>query len=194
MVERRRRREAGEVGDVVEDQPPVVEVTDGAELGHAKVAGLMRADHGHPSHHHDQHQEEGGQQAPGAGQPEGLQFDPALVDLVEQDVGDQVAAEGEEDADAEQAPFRPVEFEVVEDDAEHRDRAQAVEARHVALAAPYWFRHGRPRRTGTATSPRPAASRGSGPRGAPACAPAAVQGRIRAPAPAAPRRRCRGSA
>jgi hypothetical protein len=141
VVERRGRREAGEVGDVVEDQPPVVEVAGGAQRGGAEVGRLVRADQRHPGHHHGEHQEEAGEQAAGAGSPERLQPDPAFVHLVEQDVGDQVAAEGEEHTHAEQPAFGPAEFEVVEDHADHRDRAQPVEARHVAIGSLYRFRH-----------------------------------------------------
>ena len=143
VVERRGRREALEVGDVVDDQPPVVEVGGGAERGAAEVRRLVRPDQGHPGRHHDQHQEQRRQQAAGAGQPERHQLDPSTVHLVQQDVGDQVAAEGEEHTHTQQPTFRPGEVEVVEDHAEHRDRAQTIEARHVALPALYRFRHRR---------------------------------------------------
>jgi hypothetical protein len=126
---------------VGEDQPPVVEVAGGGERGGAEIGRLVGADQGHPGHHHGQHQEEAGEEAAGAGQPERLQPDPAPIHLVEQDVGDQVAAEGEEHTHAQQPAFGPTEFEVVEHHADDGDRAQPVEARHVALSALYRFRH-----------------------------------------------------
>jgi hypothetical protein len=58
----------------------------------------------------------------------------------EQDVGNQVAAEGEENPYPEQ-PTSPPEFQVVRNDGEHGDGSQPIEAGHVALAAPDWFRH-----------------------------------------------------
>ena len=76
-----------------------------------------------------------GQQAPRAGEPELAELDPARVDLREQHVGDQVAAEGEEDADPQQAAGDPVGAEVVGEYAQHRDGPQTVESGHVALAA-----------------------------------------------------------
>src|SRR6185312_9654851 len=89
-----------------------------------------------------QHQEERRQQAPGATEPEAPEVDhPAAAPLAEQDVGDQVAGEGEEDADPEQAAGRPAEAEVEADDRQDRDRAQAVQPWHVALAARDRFGH-----------------------------------------------------
>ena len=103
MVERRRRREAGEVGDVVEDQPPVVEVADGAAArpcgsrvgwcGPITVTQAITTISIRNS--------AGSRRRARASQKD-FSLIPPLVDLVEQDVGDQVAAEGEEDADAEQ--------------------------------------------------------------------------------------------
>jgi hypothetical protein len=91
------------------------------------------AEHRHPGEYDDQHQEQRRQQAPGAGEPELPEPDAATLDLAEQDIGDQIAAEGEEDADAEQSSRGPAAVLVLGDVPVHGDRAPPVEARHVAL-------------------------------------------------------------
>jgi hypothetical protein len=73
---------------------------------------LVGADQRHPGEDDDQDDEERRQKAPRAAEPELLQPDPSAADLVEEDVGDQVAAEGEEDADAQQPAFGPLEAKV----------------------------------------------------------------------------------
>jgi hypothetical protein len=144
VVEGARRGELGEVRDVVEDQPPVVDVGDGAQELGSEIGRLVGPDDRDPGHHDDEHHEQRRQQPPRPRQPERLQPDAALRDLAEQDVGDQVAAQREEDAHTEQAAGRPTEVEVIGDHAEYGDRTQAVEARHVArLFALYRLRHTR---------------------------------------------------
>ncbi len=141
MVERAGRLEGREVRDVVEDQPPVVDVCRGGRRRPPEVGRLVRPEDRRPGDDDDQHQKQRRQQAPRPRQPERLQPDAAALDLAEQDVGDQVAAEREEDADAEQAAGSPPEAEVVGDDAENRNRPQPVEAGHVALVWLDGFRH-----------------------------------------------------
>ena len=143
VVERLRRRELGEVGDVMEDQPPVLEVEERAARGLAEVGGLVRADHGHPGHDHDQQHDQRREQAPRPGEPEPREVDPPpSLHLREQQVGDQVAAEGEEDADPQQAAGDPVGAEVVGEYAQHCDCPQTIESGHVALAGLDWLGHG----------------------------------------------------
>ena len=144
VVERFFRREAGEVGDVAEDLLPVVDVEDRRDDRLAELVGLGGAEDRHPGDDDRQHHEQRRQQAPGAGQPELAELDPAAGrELGEQQVGDQVAGEGEEDPDPQQSSRRPAETEVEDDHRQHRDRAQPVEPGHVALVALYWFGHGR---------------------------------------------------
>ena len=63
--------------------------------------------------------------------------------LDEQQRRDQVAAEDEEEVDAEEAAGQPVDPRVVEEDGRDRDRAQAVEARAVGdvRCVGDWLRH-----------------------------------------------------
>ena len=113
VVERAFGFEAGEVGDVGEDLLPVVDVEDRRDDALAELVRLGGAEDRHPGDDDRQHHEEGRQQAAGAGEPEGGQLDPtAGVQLRQEDVADQVAAEGEEDADAEHAAGGPVETKV----------------------------------------------------------------------------------
>ena len=53
----------------------------------------------------------------------------------EQQRGDQVAADHEEDVDAEEAARHPADPGVVEEHRQHRDRPQGVDARHVGEAS-----------------------------------------------------------
>ena len=52
------------------------------------------------------------------------------------DPGDQESADDEEDVDAEKAARHDAELRVVEDDGDHRDRAQAVDLRPVSVDRP----------------------------------------------------------
>ena len=94
-----------------------------------QLLGLDEAD---PHRDHRQHDPQRGQQAPRPAQPEPPEPDPSRAfPLRQQQVRDQVTGENEEDTDAEQAALRPAEVQVVRDDGEHGERAQAIEARHV---------------------------------------------------------------
>lgn len=127
---------------MLEDQLPVADVERGGDRGVPELRRLGGAEDRHPGDDDDEHQEEGGEQAPRPAQPEVDQPHVAAGHVGEQDVCDQVAAEGEEDPHAEQPARSPPEFQVIRDDGEHGDRSQPIEAGHVALAAPDWFRHG----------------------------------------------------
>jgi hypothetical protein len=148
VVERPFGFEAGEVGDVGEDLLPVVDIEERGDDALAELVRLGGAEDGDPGGDDRQHQEQGRQQPPGAGQPEGAELDlAARVQLRQQDVGDQVAAEGEKDADPEHAAGSPVEAEVEGDDGEDGYRTQPVQPRHVALVALDGFRHRCPHAT-----------------------------------------------
>lgn len=142
MVQRLFGREAGEVRHVRRDLLPVVDVEDRRDDRLAELVRLGGAEDRHPGDHDQEHQEERRQQAAGAAEPEAAQVDRALLhELAEQDVGDQVAGEGEEDADAEQPAGSPAEAEVEEDDRQDRDCSQAVQPWHIALSARNRFGH-----------------------------------------------------
>jgi len=64
-----------------------------------------------------------------------------LPPLAEQDVGDQVAAQREEHADAEQPAAGPAQAEVISDDHGHRERPQPVQSWQVLLALAYRLWH-----------------------------------------------------
>ena len=88
--------------------------------------------------------DQGGQQPPRAPQPEAAQVDPvSCLPLDEQQRGDEVAAEDEEEVDAEEAARQPVDPRVVEEDCPHRERAQAVQSRAVGDVRRVgdWLRH-----------------------------------------------------
>ncbi len=79
---------------------------------------------------HDEEQRR--QQPAGAAPPEGRQADaPGPGPLFQQEGGDQEAGEDEEEVDAEIPTLRPADLEVVGDDADDRDAAQAVEGGQV---------------------------------------------------------------
>ncbi len=142
VVERRGRAEAGEVGDVLEDQPPVADVERRRGHRFAERHRLGPAGDRDPGHDHHEHREEGGQEAPRPPQPEAGQPPAPARPLREQDVRDQVAAQGEEDPDAQEPARSPPEAQVIGDHGEHGHGTQPVQPRHVALAAPCGLRHG----------------------------------------------------
>ena len=57
------------------------------------------------------------------------------AELAQQQRGDQVAADDEEDVDAEEAAGQPVDTRVVAEDGEHSERSHRVDPRHVGEAA-----------------------------------------------------------
>ena len=123
MVEGRGRTEAGEVGDMLKDQPPIADVEQRGSDRFAEAGRLVGTDHRHPGEHHSEHQKEGGQQASGATQPKAAEPDRAPPrPLGEQEIGDQVTAEGEKDADPKQPAGCPAEAEMKGDDREHGQR------------------------------------------------------------------------
>src|SRR6185437_10493473 len=66
---------------------------------------------------------------------------PALRPLTDEDVGDEVSAEREEDADAEQSALRPAVTEVIGDHRRDGHRAEPVESWQVLLVTFHRFRH-----------------------------------------------------
>ena len=142
VAQRGRRAEAGEVGDVLVDHPPVAEVPGRRPDRSPQVRKRRGLGQGHPRHHHHQHHEQRGQQAPGPPQPEvgEPQASPGGP-LAQQKVGDEVAAQGEEHPHAEEPPGSPAQAQVIGDHGQHGDGAQPVEPGHIALAAADGSRH-----------------------------------------------------
>ena len=70
---------------------------------------------------------------------------PGSAPMFEQQVGDQIAAQREEHADAEQPALGPTDVQVVDDDGDDREGPEAVEAGDVSMPRFDWLRHsGRP--------------------------------------------------
>ena len=141
MAQRRRRAELGEVRGVLRDQPPVADVAERGGHGPAQGMQLAPVQRG-PAGDGRQHHEQGGQQPPCPAQPEVAHLDLAGgLPVPEQEIGDQVAAQGEEHPDAQQPARRPAEVDVERDHREHGQRPQTVQAGQVALAVPDRLRH-----------------------------------------------------
>ncbi len=140
--EERGALELVEVGLVAEDEVPVGDV---GERGDRVAAQLVDAvgldDRGGDHRHRDQHPDRR-QQPPRPPQPEAPQpHVPAAAELAQQQRGDQVAADHEEDVDAEEAARHPADGGVVEEHREHRQRPQGVDPREVWKAAVLWAAH-----------------------------------------------------
>ena len=133
VAEQPRPAELGEVALVREHEAPVGHVEDRCERVVAQADELAPLDRGADEQADRQQQEQRGQQPARAPGPEAQQRDaPALVELGDQQRGDQVAADHEEDVHAEEAAGQPRDVGVVEEHSRHRDRAQAVDPRHAA--------------------------------------------------------------
>ena len=132
VIERSRTGESVEVGHAGRDRGPVRDVEQGSQ-GLARPGGQGTAvdDEGRDEDD-EQHQDDGRQQAPGPSQPEVLEVKVSgAVPGRQQDGRDQVAAQGEEDPDPEQAARHPRSTEVVHDDRDHRNGADTVESRQI---------------------------------------------------------------
>ena len=121
VPERRRCREPGKVRGVLRDQPPVADVARCRGHRAAQRRELRPLQQGDPGGDNGQHDEQRGQEPARAALPEAEEPQPAGRGLLgQQQVGDEVAAQGEEDADAEQAALSPAEADVVGDDGQDR--------------------------------------------------------------------------
>jgi hypothetical protein len=151
VIQRRGRREPGEVRLVLDDQVPVGRVGRGRDDRAAQPPQLGPVGDGHPRADHDQHHEQRRQQPPGPPQPEiGQRQPPGPGPLPQQQVGDQVPGQGEEHSYPQQAPGRPAQLLVEGDHRDHGQRAQPVQPRQVPLARPHRLRHRPPRGPPTA--------------------------------------------
>ena len=130
----------------VDDELPVRDVQQAREsvAANRRQLARLRPHHG-VERDGREHEEQRREQAPGPPRPERGQTDPARgLPLGEQQRGDEVAADHEEDVDAEEAALRPGDLAVVQDHGGHREGAQPVEARAVAEASGFGggARHG----------------------------------------------------
>jgi hypothetical protein len=142
MVERQRGREPREVRPVLLDRRPVADVEHRRPHLAAHAGKLRGVEERHPDADGREHQEEGRKQTPRAVQPEASQAEAGVPPpLVEEQIGDQVAGQREEHADTEHPAARVGDVQVVGDDEQHRERADAVQRRHIAAIGHDWLRH-----------------------------------------------------
>ncbi len=134
--EEARPPELFEVRGVGEDEVPVGEVEERGEGVAAGLVDLVRVGDRRDDHRHrDQHADRG-EEAAGAADPEAGELDLAgAAELAQEQRGDQVAADDEEDVDAEEAARQPAEARVVAEDGEHGERPHRVDPRHVGEVA-----------------------------------------------------------
>ena len=151
VVERAGPVEPGEVRDAQADGRPVAHVEEGGNrLGpaDAELAGVAQRRHGQ---HDDQHQDHRRQQTPRPAQPEVAEIQlTGALDRRAQDARDEEPAQGEEDADAEQATGNGVRAQVVGNHRGHREGAQTVQRGQVGALVVDRAGHGLLRRGGRA--------------------------------------------
>ena len=122
-----------EVRRAADDQVPVGDVGQRREDLRLQVAELAAVEQGDEGDGDREQQPQGGEQASTATDPEVPEVDPSLAGLLaDEQRRDQVAADHEEDLDAEEATLHPTEAGVVGDDREDGDRPDAVDAGQVA--------------------------------------------------------------
>jgi hypothetical protein len=128
VPERRRRRKLGEVRRF-EQLTPVGDVQQRAEHVAADAHQLIRTRHEHGVRADgDDDEDERGKQPSRAACPERPKVDPASGSpLVEEQGGDEEAAQHEEGVDAQEASRRPADAGVVQQHTEHRERPEPVE-------------------------------------------------------------------
>jgi len=136
VAEQARPLEGFEVGLVGEDEVPVGEVEERGQRVATELVDPVRLDDRGEHHRQRDQDPDRRQQPPRPAQPEAAEPQVAVAaELAQQQRGDQVAADHEEDVDAEEAAGHPVEAGVVEEDGEHGERPQGVDARQVGEAA-----------------------------------------------------------
>ena len=131
---------AGEVGHMAEDLAPVGHVEDAPRVVAAQLRVLFgRPPQCRPHTHRQQHREQRGQQPAPTASPELTETDPtATIALLDEQAGDEIPGDDEEHLDPEEPPVHPPEPGVVEDDADHGQRANAVQAGLVAHRFANW--------------------------------------------------------
>lgn len=148
MPKRRGGPEPGEIRDVLDDEPPVAHVQRRRHDVAAQVSQLSPVEKRDPGNDHRQHDDEGRKQPAGAPNPEVGQAEaPGLAPVLEEQVGDQITAQGEKHPDAEQASLGPSHIEVVDDHGQDRDCPQPVEAGDISMSCFGWSRQSTTRGT-----------------------------------------------
>ena len=132
MVERSGAPESLEIGDTGLDRRPVAHVEHcGKRLGQPRVPLVGLGDGGSDQNNRQQ-QHHSRQQAAGPPNPEILEVDLAgPAPGPQQNAGNQVAAEGKEHANTEEAALHVGHPEVVPDDGHDAERAQPVQPGHI---------------------------------------------------------------
>ena len=133
VLEQRRTADVLEIREMVEDQVPVLHVRERGDHLTAELVDRVGEEQQRVQRHRGQHREQRGEQAAGAAEPESAEIDVAVLAPVGEEQGrDQVAADHEEHVDAEEPPGDPVLVAVVQQDRDHRERAEAVKGRDIA--------------------------------------------------------------
>ncbi len=160
VLEQRRTSYGLEVGLLAEDQVPVGDVPQGRQHVPTQPGHLPWQEHDRVGERDHEDDVEGGQQPPGASHPECLEVYAApLAPLGEQQRGDEVAADDEEDLDAQESSRKKGGAAMVEEHGDNGQGAQPVQARHVGQVRSLTSRDG-------------ATASARGGHGAPACSPA----------------------
>ncbi len=133
VLERRGLGRGGEVAAATDDEVPVGHIEQRGERVEADSAELPRAtEHLHEESHADQHHQQGGQEPAGPAGPELTQLDgQPFGPLPQQQGGDEETRQDEEDVDAQKSPGSHRCTTVVEEDARHRHRPEAVQCRDI---------------------------------------------------------------
>ncbi len=117
---------------MAEDEVPICHVPQRREYVAAQTSDLARQEHDGVRERDHEHQVERGKQPPRSPQPEGLYIDvPQPTPLREQQRRDEVAADDEEDLDAQEPSRDPGQPAVVEEHGDDGERSQPVETGHV---------------------------------------------------------------
>ena len=133
VLQQRRATRALEVREVAEDEEPVLDVEQRGDHLAAELVEHVGEEEDRVQRHHEEHGEERREQSTGPAVPEPLEADAVgLLVVGQQQARDQVAADHEEDVDAEEPAGDPALVGVVEQHRDDRERAQAVERRDVA--------------------------------------------------------------
>jgi hypothetical protein len=136
VEEERGPRELLEVRLVAQHEVPVVDVEERRERVDTQVGERRARQHRRRHERHGDHDADRGEQPPRPAEPEPEHVEVAAApELAQQQGRDQVARDHEEDVDPEEPAGHPAaRVRVVEEDRQHRDRAQRVDPGHVGKA------------------------------------------------------------
>ena len=133
VAQQQRTSELLEVRAVGGDEVPVGRVRQRRQDLRPQLGRVVTEEEHHDDAGAGQQEVERGQEPAGPAGVEAAHTDGArTVVLLQEEHGDQVAADDEEDVDAEEATGQPGHVRVVQQDGHDRERPQAVEARQVA--------------------------------------------------------------